>query len=347
MRVVVVLVAALLLTGCVGHVEWTTTYTSTGTATYQSAPASSSEPGQISGSATQSVMKSTSVTKTTKASAATAGECPRIPEPLQDSHGSANTPIQVRLMDGLNGTPVTNQNVLAIMGTTAELDWWVFDFDPFFNHCVVAAAVTDDSGVAVLHLQKGIQYVLAHTEDWGPGPRSYTAEMMDAGLLDVSEFALTVYPKKMRLTWEGDFEAVDLLGTSVKEVRFQAIGEKKSELWKRFGTFSPDSKLTWTNTATSWADLYLGYAATGQSMFTDDFFNDEQGPNSGTVTEDDFGGWIEVSDHFCDLSLDGLDLVVYDPGPAVASTVAPVHFVWVLEYELESLVTPFGHNTVC
>jgi hypothetical protein len=289
----------------------------------------------------------------TSSQATQEGPCPRKKPGADRSIGAADGPGGLRavltVLDGWNGKPVEGEPVLAIREGGEAIDWWTFDFDPFFNPCVVARAVTDATGKATFDLRPDLGYLFAHSEENEAGHRSsrYTAEYIPAGPPGQTAATLRIYPKSVALDWDGTFETVDPLGAKVQEVRHVAVAAGRTDVWDRWGTFSPDNILFWNNTPVSSADLYLGMAAGGDPMFTDDFFNDEQAMDAGAVREEGFGHWIDLGVRGCGVREKGLALVAYDAGYAVATPAAPVAFHWRMEFELESPVTPFLKGLDC
>jgi hypothetical protein len=200
--------------------------------------------------------------------------------------------------------------------------------------------------VATLHLDARSSYFIAHSEEAYDTNdyNDFTAEISADVVASSGLVELVVYPLEAAVVWEGEFTALDPIGSSVTEVRHQVKPAGGIEAWDRLDSFSVSSTLRWTNDPAPYADLYLGYANGDDDMATDDFFNDYQGPGEGDVEEEDWSMWYDVLYAMCDPTEQGLTLIVYDPGDAVATQQTPVAFEWELSVFLESPLTPFLHH---
>jgi hypothetical protein len=249
---------------------------------------------------------------------------------VENPHASAVAKVSVTLRNAMSGSAIPNQPVVAMRANMDAYDVNdVFDMAPFFNECLLVIGVTNEEGVVDLGLPSGTFHIGYPGEESDAG---FTSELLPyVQAIDQSRELLT-FPQEIMWQFNGSISNVGVPTLDGNDLRAEF---PSTSALTRLDTFSPDVEVSWTNVPLLFADLYLGLAIRGSDMFTDDFFNDEQGPTDGPVTEDLFGAWIDYGRESCSAMEKGLDVLVYDAGPMFATSAAPLAFTATLDLELE------------
>lgn len=261
--------------------------------------------------------------------------CPRRAEPVDSSHGTADRTLVVHLVNAWDDAPVAGERLVLLVGSSEFGTSWR-PLDPAWNDCIVAVAVTNQNGAATFQVEQGRGYHVGHPDRSPLGASKYTEEARVNLPLSLDPIELKVWPRTINLQWNGTLVASNPDGAAEPTfVRTLLVEPERSGLWQRLGFHEATSVLRWNNTQGTYGDLYLGYAAGPWKLLTDDAFNQVQARDDGEVSEDGWAVDSVFADHQCDFEAYGLSGVVFDAGPTMATTAAPLRFTLDLRFNLE------------